>query len=60
MPSSATGPLSRGAYDEAATELFRCLDKAEEILGATRYIAGDRFSEADVRLFPTLVRQKLP
>ena len=47
---------SQGAYDTAVTELFRCLDKCEEILGRQRYIAGDALTEADVRLFPTLVR----
>ena len=46
----------QGAYEEAVNELFRCLDRAEEILSKRRYIAGDVLTEADVRLFPTLVR----
>lgn len=37
-------------------ELFASLDKAEEILSKQRYIAGDRFTEADLRLFVTLIR----
>jgi putative glutathione S-transferase len=48
--------VSQGAYDEAATELFAALDKCEAILSERRYIAGNVFTEADVRLFPTLVR----
>lgn len=35
------------------TESF---DKVEEILQKQRYIAGDRFTEADIRLFVTLLR----
>ena len=37
-------------------ELFKHLDKAEEILGKQRYIAGDQLTEADIRLFMTLIR----
>ena len=36
--------------------VFEALDKAEAILGKQRFIAGDRFTEADVRLFVTLIR----
>ncbi|CAM6101231.1 unnamed protein product [Calypogeia fissa] len=43
-------------YDEAVTDLFNALDKAEEILSKQRYIAGNVFTEADVRLFVTLIR----
>lgn len=32
------------------------MDKAEQILSKQRYIAGDRFTEADLRLFVTLIR----
>jgi len=32
------------------------LEKAEEILSKQRYIAGDVFTEADLRLFVTLIR----
>jgi glutathionyl-hydroquinone reductase len=36
--------------------VFSALDKCEEILSKQRYIAGDRFTEADIRLFVTLIR----
>jgi len=48
--------VSQGAYDEAVTELFHALDKVEAILSTQRFVAGNVFTEADVRLFPTLVR----
>ena len=44
------------AYDEAIDALFSGLDKVEEILSSSRYIAGDTLTEADVRLFMTTVR----
>lgn len=36
--------------------LFEHLDKAEALLSKQRYLAGDRFTEADLRLFVTLIR----
>lgn len=47
---------SQEAYETAFKELFAALDKCEEILGKQRYIAGDRLTEADIRLFHTLIR----
>ncbi|WP_417518265.1 glutathione S-transferase family protein [Minwuia sp.] len=44
------------AYDEAVTALFDTLDWLEDRLGQQRYLAGDRITEADWRLFPTLIR----
>ena len=44
------------AYDRAVTELFATLDKIEYRLGESDWLAGDAFSEADLRLFPTLAR----
>lgn len=44
------------AYDEAVVELFASLDWLEGLLGERRYLAGDVLTEADVRLFTTLVR----
>ncbi len=44
------------AYEEAVTELFDALDHWEEVLGTGRYLCGDRVTEADWCLFPTLVR----
>jgi glutathionyl-hydroquinone reductase len=44
------------AYDEAVTEVFDGLDHWEEVLSSRRYLCGDRITEADWCLFPTLVR----
>ena len=37
-------------------EVFEALDKTEAILGKQRYITGDKLTEADIRLFCTLIR----
>lgn len=37
-------------------EVFTALDRCEDILAKQRYIAGDRLTEADIRLFVTLIR----
>ncbi|CCI39698.1 unnamed protein product [Albugo candida] len=47
---------SQQAYDEAVETLFASLDKAEDILTSQRYLCGRCFTEADLRLFMTLVR----
>ena len=47
---------SQKAYEEAVTALFGTLDWLEDRLGQQRYLAGDQLTEADWRLFPTLVR----
>lgn len=44
------------AYDTAVREVFSGLARVEDILSKTRYLAGDRFTEADIRLFVTLIR----
>ncbi len=44
------------AYDEAVHALFDALDHLEAILERQPFLAGDRFTEADVRLFTTLLR----
>ena len=44
------------AYDEAFAELFASLDWLEGLLGENRYLTGDSLTEADWRLFTTLVR----
>ena len=44
------------AYAEAFGELFAALDRIEQRLGAQRYLVGDRITEADWRLFTTLLR----
>ena len=43
-------------YEEAVTELFRTLDWLEKRLKKRRWLCGASFTEADVRLFTTLVR----
>ena len=37
-------------------EVFEALDRTEGILAKQRWIAGDQFTEADIRLFVTLIR----
>lgn len=44
------------AYEEAANALFAALDWVEEILGKNAYLCGEQITEADWRLFTTLVR----
>jgi glutathionyl-hydroquinone reductase len=44
------------AYEEAFDELFAALDEMEAQLSRQRYIAGNVLTEADWRLFTTLVR----
>jgi len=47
---------SQEAYDKAFDALFKTLDSLEERLGKKRYLVGEQLSEADWRLFTTLVR----
>ena len=44
------------AYEKAFNRLFSALDEVEDILSQTRYLAGDTLTEADWRLFVTLIR----
>ena len=44
------------AYDQAVVALFETMDWLEERLSSRRYLMGDALTEADWRLFPTLVR----
>lgn len=46
----------QAAYDDAVTELFGALDWLEGELEGRDYLTGDQLTEADVRLFTTLVR----
>jgi putative glutathione S-transferase len=43
-------------YEQAVAELFECLDDLEQHLSRQRYLLGDRITEADWRLFTTLIR----
>ncbi|HYH52315.1 MAG TPA: glutathione S-transferase C-terminal domain-containing protein [Acidimicrobiia bacterium] len=47
---------SQGAYHKAYHRLFNALDWLSDRLAAQRYLVGDTITEADVRLFTTLVR----
>eukprot|EP01053_Blabericola_migrator_P011740 Blabericola_migrator_1__11739@NODE_70_length_15323_cov_105_367593_g63_i0_p5_GENE_NODE_70_length_15323_cov_105_367593_g63_i0NODE_70_length_15323_cov_105_367593_g63_i0_p5_ORF_typecomplete_len319_score55_84GST_N_2/PF13409_6/1_7e25GST_C_2/PF13410_6/1e04GST_C_2/PF13410_6/1_4e19GST_C/PF00043_25/2_3e12GST_C_3/PF14497_6/1_1e05GST_C_5/PF16865_5/1_7e05GST_C_6/PF17171_4/0_022GST_N_3/PF13417_6/0_065_NODE_70_length_15323_cov_105_367593_g63_i01321814174 len=47
---------SQTAYDEAVKVVFEGLDRVETLLGRQRYLCGSRFTEADIRLFTTLIR----
>ncbi|MCW5772009.1 MAG: glutathione S-transferase family protein [Rhodospirillaceae bacterium] len=47
---------SQAAYEAAYDALFAALDEIEARLGRQRYLVGNRLTEADWRLFPTLVR----
>jgi glutathionyl-hydroquinone reductase len=44
------------AYEEAVVPLFETLDALEARLEGKRYLVGDRLTEADIRLFTTLLR----
>ena len=44
------------AYEEAVIPLFETLDWLEEKLSSARYLVGNRLTEADWRLFTTLIR----
>ncbi|MCG7346998.1 glutathione S-transferase family protein [Sphingomonas sp. ACRSK] len=44
------------AYEEAVVPLFAALDALEVRLGQGRYLFGDTLTEADIRLFTTLIR----
>jgi putative glutathione S-transferase len=44
------------AYEEAYEELFAELDRIDGHLARNRYLCGDTLTEADIRLFTTLIR----
>ena len=47
---------SQASYEAAYDRLFAALDELEARLGRQRYLVGHRITEADWRLFPTLLR----
>ena len=46
---------TQAAYEKAVVEVFDALDKVEKILTGKDYLVGDRLTEADVRLWVTIV-----
>ena len=47
---------TQAAYEAAVVPLFETLDWLEERLSRNRFLCGDTLTEADIRLFTTLVR----
>lgn len=47
---------TQASYDEAVTTLFETLDRLEVQLSTNRYLVGEYLTEADWRLFVTLIR----
>ena len=47
---------TQAAYEDAYERLFARLDEVSERLSTRRYLVGDHVTEADIRLFTTLVR----
>lgn len=47
---------TQAAYDQAVADVFRQLDALEQRLSTQRYLLGDQLTEADWRLFTTLIR----
>ncbi|CYX05782.1 glutathione S-transferase family protein [Streptococcus suis] len=47
---------SQAVYEKEVKNLFAALDKLEEHLADKDYLVGNRLTEADIRLFTTLVR----
>ena len=48
------------AYEAAVVPLFQSLDRLEKILDGKDYLVGGRLTEADIRLFVTIVSIPLP
>jgi putative glutathione S-transferase len=47
---------TQSAYEEAVTPLFETLDWLDDILSQSRFLCDETLTEADIRLFTTLVR----
>lgn len=47
---------TQNAYDQAIKDLTACFDRIENLLKTKRYLVGNVFTEADIRLFVTLLR----
>ncbi|PFH49589.1 hypothetical protein AMATHDRAFT_62909 [Amanita thiersii Skay4041] len=44
------------AYEKAVVRVFEALDKVEKLLVGKDYLVGDRLTEADIRLWVTIIR----
>ncbi|KAH0581306.1 hypothetical protein H2248_012402 [Termitomyces sp. 'cryptogamus'] len=47
---------SQEAYQKAVVEVFEGLDRAEKLLVGKDYLVGDKLTEADIRLWVTIIR----
>lgn len=47
---------TQGAYEKAVIPLFESLDRLEKMLQGKDYLIGDQLTEADIRLFVTIIR----
>ena len=47
---------TQNSYEEAVKNLFTSLDMVNDILEGRNYLVGDKLTEADIRLVPTLIR----
>jgi glutathionyl-hydroquinone reductase len=43
-------------YSQAVKELFEALDKAEKLLSGKDYLVANKLTEADIRLWVSIVR----
>lgn len=55
-PCSSGFATEQGAYLEAQADLERGLQEVEARLARSRFLMGDTFTDADLRLLPTVVR----
>jgi len=46
---------AQGAYESAVNDVFNALDRVEKLLDGKDYLVGDRLTEADIRLWVTIV-----
>lgn len=47
------------AYEAAVKDIFAALDKVEKVLEGKDYLVGNTLTEADIRLWVTIVRSNL-
>src|SRR5699024_2556935 len=52
----ASFATEQDVYEEEVTKLFEALDEIDQRLAQSRYLVGQRITEADWRLFTTLLR----